>query len=77
MSRSMVGGGIGSTRQDYFIHVAIMLGRRLTKAERGDVDSRRLTGETPVVIAESIALTTGEALTYPRTASAKAEASAD
>ena len=62
----MVSGGIGSKRQDYLIHVSIMLGRALTKTGVGDVDRKRRDGATPVVIAEGIALTTGEALTYPR-----------
>lgn len=66
MSRSMVSGGIGSKRQDYLTHVSIMLGRPLTKVEVRDVDRQRCDGVTPVVIAEEIALTTGEALTYPR-----------
>lgn len=62
----MVGGGIGSKRQDYLIHISIMLGRALTKTEVRDVDRKRRDGATTVVIAEGIALTTGEALIYPR-----------
>lgn len=66
MTRLMTSGGIGSKRQDYLKHVSIMLGRPLTKAEVEDVDRQRRDGLIPVMIAEGIALRTGEALTYPR-----------
>ncbi len=66
MMRSMVSGGIGSKRQDYFTHVALMLGRFLTKAESKLVDRMRKDGVGFEMIAEEIALETGESLTYPK-----------
>ena len=66
MTRSMVGGGIGSMRQDYLIHCSLMIGRRLTKGDVKQIDSMRRDGSTVIACAEAIALETGEALTYPK-----------
>jgi len=66
MTRFMTSGKIGSIRQDYFVHVGMMLGRRLTKAEVKRIDRERRDGLGFVVIAEGIALETGEALNYPK-----------
>ena len=66
MDRSMASGKIGSKRQDYFTHVRLMLGRFLTKTEAKTVDRMRRDGVGFVLIAEEIALGTGEPLMYPK-----------
>lgn len=66
MTRSMVGGLIGSKRQDYLTHVRLMLGRFLSKAETKMADRMRRDGLGFEIIAEEIALETGESLTYPK-----------
>ena len=66
MSRSMVSGNIGSRRQDYRVHVSIMLNRLLTKEDMRIVDRLRKDGKTFIECAEAVAADRGEKVhTYP------------